>query len=183
MRLVLMGPPGSGKGTQGAALADRFGVPVISSGELLRARVAAGSWSDVAAEIDRGELVADDVVLGLVREAIAADGRGDGYILDGYPRTVAQALHPDSPPFDAVVVLAVPDEVARQRLAGRAREGRRDDADVAAVDRRLEEYHVETAPLLEHFRVQGILATVDAAGAPATVTTAILDRLSALGIT
>jgi adenylate kinase len=174
---MLLGPPGSGKGTQGEAVSRRFGIPVISSGELLRARVAEGQSVPpvVAAQQKRGELVSDDLVLGIVRDAIARAGRG--YILDGFPRTLAQAERDDTPPVDAVIHLDVPDDDVRERLARRAREGRADDADTDVVERRLRRYHGETEPLLDYYRRLGILTTVDASQPPEKVTAAILDAL------
>jgi len=175
MRVVLLGPPGSGKGTQGAALAERLGVPVISSGELLRAAAADGR-QDLAATLERGELVPDDVVTALVREAVAAERCAGGYLLDGYPRTVQQAERADAPPVDVVVHLDLPDDVARRRLAGR---GRADDTDPRVVERRLARYHAETEPLLDLYRRRGILVAVDGDQPPEAVTA---DILTALGV-
>lgn len=185
MRLVLLGAPGAGKGTQATALAKHFDVPHISSGELLRARVAAGSSSrvgpDVAERLDRGELVSDDVVIGVVSEALAADEATHGYVLEGFPRTVeqarqAEALGPLTQPC-AVVLLDLPDEVARKRLAGRARDGRSDDLDPEVADHRLRVFHKEAQPLLDFYRSRGLLVTVDADQPPATVTAAVLAAL------
>jgi adenylate kinase len=183
MRLALLGVPGSGKGTQGRVLAGRFGVPYISSGDLLRAQAAAGTdlGRQVGAVLDRGDLVADDAVLAAVRDALAAAVAAGGYILDGFPRTLRQARDIEAVAApDAAVYLAVPDAVARRRLAGRAGAGRTDDVG-ATVERRLSRFHTETEPLLDFYRQRGILTTVNADQPPDTVTAAIVDALAAAG--
>jgi adenylate kinase len=179
-RIVLLGPPGSGKGVQGRALSRRLGVPVISSGDLLRSASADAELSiELTARQSRGELLPDDLVLSLVREAVdTASSASGGYILDGYPRTCAQAEREEAPPVDAVVHIAVPDDEVRARLARRAQtEHRADDADTEAVERRIRRYHAETEPLLDHYAQHGILTTVDGRAAPNAVTDAILAAL------
>ena len=185
MRLVLLGPPGSGKGTQGPLLASALGVPHLSTGDLLRREVEHGTelGRRVGELIDRGELVPDELMIAVVAAALgdAADG---GYVLDGFPRTVAQAetLERGSqlPAPDAVVHLVVPDAAVRERLAGRAAdEGRADDADPDVIARRLRVYHDETEPLVAHYRDEGILVTVDGDAAPDEVTRRILAALQA----
>lgn len=180
MHLVLIGPPGSGKGTQAAMLSQRYAVPVISSGVLMRARMNDGSdlGRQMAVHVDRGELVPDELALAVVRDAVVDGGTG-GFILDGFPRTAQQAEQAEAIPElvpDAVVSLTVPDDVARDRMAQR-KEGRSDDADLEVIDRRLEIYHRQTEPLLEFYRARGILSTVDAAQSPAGVTAAIVAAL------
>jgi adenylate kinase len=125
--------------------------------------------------LDRGELVPDDLVLSVVRDAVRATD-GQGYVLDGFPRTVAQA-EADAAPVDVVVDLALPDDVARERLRGRADEGRTDDADLDAIERRLRRYHSDAEPLVDLYRERGILQIVDATESPSAVTAAILDAL------
>jgi adenylate kinase len=178
MRLALLGPPGSGKGTQAAALGRHFNVPVVASGELLRTGAATGGdlWRDVTDRLARGELVPAELVVAVVNDAIEAAG-SDGYILDGFPRTLTQAEHPDAPPVDAVVHLAVPDDLARERIARRAPSGRTDDASRAAVEHRLRAYHAETEPLLDLYRKRGVLRSVDASQPPDRVTADILRGL------
>jgi len=180
MRLVLLGPPGSGKGTQAAALARHFNVPVISSGELLRGRAAGGGEESrhVAELLVRGELVPDELAVTVVNEALKGAGT-DGYIIEGFPRTVAQAEHLDAPPIDAVVHLAVPDEVARDRIAGRSGHGRSDDARRDIVERRLRDYHSETEPLLDLYGRRGVLRSVDGGQTLEAVTAEILRALDA----
>lgn len=164
MRLALVGKPGSGKGTQGVRLARHFDVPLISIGELLRARAATGGDTatvELADRLARGELVPDDLVMSVVNDALRSASTERGYVLDGFPRTLSQARRADAPELDAVIHLDVPDDVAYRRIAGRAREGRRDDAARDAMAHRLRTFHVETEPLLDLYRHRGILTTVD----------------------
>jgi len=180
--VVLIGAPGSGKGTHGVVLAERLGVPYLSTGDLLRDHVARGTalGRRVGAYLDRGELVHDDLMVAVVGERLGElEGRG-GHVLDGFPRTVAQAeaaerLVPGGP-AEVVVFLALPDDVARERLAQRA-DGRSDDADGATVEHRLEVFHVETEPLVGFYRARGLLRSVDADQPPDAVLTAIESAL------
>jgi adenylate kinase len=184
VRIVLLGAPGSGKGTQGQILAARLGVRHVASGELLRAAVAAHSelGNEVAASLDRGDLVPDDIVIGIVSAAVASAAAEGGYILDGFPRTRSQAerayalavelgIEPD-----AAVYLSLDDAVARQRLAARA-EGRLDDADANVIEHRLEVFHANMEPILDFYAGLGILVTVDASQPVDAVTEAILASL------
>jgi adenylate kinase len=188
VRLVLLGPPGSGKGTQGPVIAEGLGVPYVSTGDVLRADVAAGTelGRRVSVVIDRGDLVPDDLMVSVVAAALEhhRQASGDGYVLDGYPRTLAQAVvldRPDSPlePPDAAVLIGLADDVVHQRLRRRAEEGRTDDADAAVIDRRLQVYREESGPLIEHYRSRGALVTVDGDQPPPEVTEAILTALAA----
>ena len=184
MRIVLLGTPGSGKGTQGTRLAARHGVPHISSGDLLRRHVADDTelGRQVAGYVQRGELVPDDIVLTVVGGEVAAARDAGGYVLDGFPRNVGQAekayaaAAQAGDTADAVVYLEVPDEVARARMAGRA-VGRADDADPAVSERRLQVFHEETEPLLDYYRDRGILTSVDASRSPDEVAAAINEAL------
>ena len=181
VRLVLVGPPGSGKGTQGPVLAAHLGVPHLSTGDLLRQRVEAGTelGRRVGEVIDRGDLVPDDLMIDVVIDALGGPSEG-GYVLDGFPRTVAQAemLEKDGSPLpapDLAVHLDIPDEVVHRRLAGRAiEEGRRDDADPDVIERRLQVYREETEPLLAHYRDRDALVTVDGDGPPEEVSARLL---------
>ena len=177
MRLVLLGKPGAGKGTQGAALARHFGVPHISTGELLRGRVAADGdpRSELATILDRGDLVPDDMIERVVGAAAGAASRSGGYVLEGFPRTLAQA-ESDVLPIDTAVHLALSDDVARERLAGHARTGRADD-DREVIEHRLRQFHTDTEPVLDLYNQRGILTTVDADQPPDDVTAAILRAL------
>jgi adenylate kinase len=168
VRIVLLGAPGSGKGTQGPRLAERLGVPYMSTGELLRREAAAGTdlGARVAPYLDEGELVPDALTLDVVDLAVADASAAGGFVLDGFPRTLAQAERLGE--VDVVLHLALSDDVARQRLAARD-EGRADDADPEVIEHRLRVYHDQTAPLLDHYGRHGVLVTVDADRAPAEV--------------
>jgi adenylate kinase len=182
MRLILIGAPGSGKGTQAAALADHFGAPHISSGELLRRHVAAGTalGREVARYVEQGELAPDHLVTAVVAEALAGAKRG--YVLEGFPRAVSQAREAEARYgagfADTVVFLEVPDGVTRQRLARRMSGGRSDDRDPEIIERRLRRFHAETEPLVDYYRDRGLLVEVDGAQRPPVVTRAILTALA-----
>ncbi len=172
MRIVFLGPPGSGKGTQATLLKERLGVPHISTGELLRAAVAAKTPLGLQAKaaMDAGELVSDELVLGLIEERMASDDTAKGYILDGYPRNLAQAEALDqvlgslNRPVQKALALMVDEEQIVQRLAKRAEmEGRSDDTE-EVVRNRLAVYREQTAPVADHYRAKGILVDIDGVG-------------------
>ena len=186
MRILLIGAPGAGKGTQATLVAERFGITHISSGDLLRKHVSEQTAIGRAAKayLARGDLVPDAIVMDMLRKPVVAASASGGYVLDGFPRTVgqAEALERGSqlPAPDAVVHLVVPDAAVRERLAGRAAdEGRADDADPDVIARRLRVYHDETEPLVAHYRDEGILVTVDGDAAPDEVTRRILAAVQA----
>jgi adenylate kinase len=188
MRIILLGAPGSGKGTQGPVLAKRFGATHVSTGEILRA--AAGAATEPGLSIGKylraGELVPDDIVFEVLWDPITEAAASGGYILDGFPRNLRQAEQAFQRALlagvtaDAVVYLAVPDDAVRSRLAARAaREGRSDDLDPDVTERRLGIFHSETEPLLEFYRNRDLLVTVDASRPPDEVSAkmiAALDR-------
>jgi adenylate kinase len=172
MRLVLLGAPGSGKGTQATRLKDALAVPHISTGELLRAAVRAGTPLGLKAKaiMDAGNLVSDEMVLEMLEERLRADDVGAGFILDGYPRNLIQANALDQlllrlkQPVDVAVQLDVGTELLIQRLAGRAQnEGRADDSP-DAVRNRLRVYTDQTAPVIDFYRGQGKLICVFGVG-------------------
>ena len=164
MRLVFMGPPGSGKGTQGELLANHLGVPRLSTGEMLRA--ARANQTDLGrraqAYMDAGELVPDEVVLGLVAEALDGPERPTGFVLDGFPRTIPQAaglgdlLADLETPLDCVVFLDVPEEELVRRLLGRGVTEDRTDDNLETVQRRIQVYRAETEPVIRWYVEQGI---------------------------
>ena len=172
MRLVLLGAPGSGKGTQAAMLKAELKVPHISTGDLLRAAVKAGTPLGLKAKavMEAGKLVSDDIVLGMLEERITQPDAKGGFILDGYPRNVAQCealealLARIGQPLDIAVKLKVPSELIVERIAGRAAaEGRKDDTP-ETVRERLRVYSEQTAPVAQHFDAIGRLRTVDGVG-------------------
>lgn len=186
MRLVLLGAPGSGKGTQAARLKEHLQVPHISTGDLLRAEVAAGSPLGLQARevMARGDLVSDDILLGMLKDRFSRDDTRAGFILDGYPRNLAQAAALDrllqdlGQKFDAAIQLAVDNEQIIERLAGRAKaEGRADDTP-DSVRHRLNVYDEQTAPVIEFYRAQGQLTVVDGVGSLDEVFNRIVEALA-----
>lgn len=172
MRLVLLGAPGSGKGTQAARLKEHLQVPHISTGDLLRAEVAAGSPLGMQARevMARGDLVSDEILLGMLKDRFSREDTRAGFILDGYPRNLAQAAALDAllaelgQKFDAAVQLVVDNELIIERLAGRAKaEGRADDTP-ESVRHRLQVYDEKTAPVVDFYRQHGQLTVVDGVG-------------------
>lgn len=185
MRLIFMGPPGAGKGTQAKFVADRYGIPAISTGDIFRANVSQGTPLGVEAKryMDAGEYVPDEVTNLMVRNRIDEPDAKPGFLLDGYPRTLAQVEELDGMikftghQLDAVVVLTVDAEVLVERLLQRAQvEGRADDTE-DVVRRRQEVYAEQTEPLIEVYRDRGILLEVDGMGEVADVTQRIVDAL------
>jgi adenylate kinase len=168
LNVLLLGPQGAGKGTQAKRIAADYGIPHIASGEILRAEMAAGTdlGNRVKEIYDRGDLVSDDLMIELVRNRLEQPDTENGFILDGFPRTTVQAEALDSilsdigRSFSVVFALQIPDEVAFERLRKRAElEGRADDTD-EAIQRRLDNYHRETEPLIEYYRTRGNLVPI-----------------------
>jgi len=181
MRLLMIAAPGGGKGTQGERLAAKYGVQHISSGDVLRAQVRAGTpvGREVAAFQLRGDLVPDQIVFGLLTPVVAAAAARGGYILDGFPRTVPQAITAAELgrrldlTLDAAVYLNVPDPVLLQRLLARARAD--DTAEV--IRRRLQVFAETSGPLIDYYRDRGILVEVDGDQPPESITADIKARL------
>jgi adenylate kinase len=183
MRLILLGPPGAGKGTQAAFIREKFGIPQISTGDMLRAAVKAGTPLGIAAKkvMDAGQLVSDDIIIGLVKERLKHLDCARGYLFDGFPRTIPQAesMKAAAVPIDCVLEIDVPDDLIITRMSGRrvhAASGRiyhvkfnppkvegrddqtgepliqRDDDREETVKKRLEVYRAQTQPLVEYYR-------------------------------
>lgn len=173
VRLLLIGPPGSGKGTQGKRVAERYGVEHIAAGDLLRHEVETASEIGIRASnfMQQGELVTDDLVFELVMPRVVAAGRANGYVLDGFPRSLGQAeeCRPFFEEHDVAVSLAVlldaPDDLMPRLLERAQSEGRFDDTP-EVIRARLEVFRDEVEPLLDFYRERGLLATVDATGTP-----------------
>ena len=214
MRLVLLGVPGAGKGTQGRKLSERLGIPQVATGEILREAVKQGTPLGLAAKkrMDEGLLVPDDVVIGIVEERLQAKDAARGFILDGFPRTVAQAEALDAmlakagAPLDRVVNLTAPTASVVERLSARqecpvchrtynpagaapkvagfcdfhpdtALIQRLDD-DRAKIQKRIEVFHAETAPLVDYYRASHRLRDIEGLGEPDSVFARILGALS-----
>ena len=186
MRIVLVGPPASGKGTQAGRIVDRFGGVHIATGDILRSNAERGTELGRTASryMDRGDLVPDAVIIDMVLERMGEGDCADGFVLDGFPRTVPQAealegrLEELGCPLDAVVSLAVGEDELRRRLAGRAAEqDRAEDDDEGAIRRRLELFDRETEPLLDFYDDQRLLVRVEAEGDLAEVAERIAKAL------
>ena len=168
MRIVLLGAPGSGKGTQAALLKDHYAIPHISTGVLLREAVAAQTplGQQAKAIMDRGELVPDDVMLDLIRERLGQDDVANGFILDGYPRNLAQAEALDTvlgelgQPVEEAVLIEVNEDMVVERIAKRAAEEGRSDDTEEVVRNRMRVYQEQTAPVTGHYENRGLLTRV-----------------------
>lgn len=188
MRVLLLGAPGAGKGTQGIRLAERYGAWHVSTGDLLRSQVAEGSELGLVARpyMDRGDLVPDELVLSMVLEAVLGESSPPSYVLDGFPRTVAQAeaayaqaLATDRV-LDAVVLLDIGHEELMERLVERGRQSGRADDEEATVRHRIEEYEQKTLPLIEYYAGRDILLRIEATGDVDEVTARVNAALDAL---
>ena len=185
MRIILMGPPGAGKGTQATGVAEHFGIPAISTGDIFRYNVSEGTELGVKAKefMDAGEYVPDEITNLMVRNRIDESDAEPGFLLDGYPRTLAQVEELDGMikhtghELDAVVVLTVDGEELVQRLLQRAEtDGRSDDTE-EVVRRRQEVYAEQTEPLIDVYRNRNLLIEVDGMGSVDDVTRRIFDAL------
>lgn len=208
MRMILVGPPGAGKGTQAARLVDSFHIPHISSGDMLRAAVKEGTKLGVEADgfMKAGKLVPDEVVIGMILERIAKPDCSGGFMLDGFPRTRPQAealdkaMNDAGVKLDAVVLIEVPDALLEERACGRRSDPvtntiyhlkynpppadiverlvHRKDDTKEAVDTRIQKYHSDTAPIVPFYEEHGILKRVDGVGDPDTITSRITAALN-----
>ena len=185
MRLVLLGPPGSGKGTQAGLLKERLNVAHISTGDLLRAAVAAGTplGKIAKATMDAGELVSDELVLELLEERLNEPDVANGYILDGYPRNLAQAKALDElldrlqQRIDRALALRVDEDQIVERLAERASQQSRADDSEDVVRHRLQVYEQQTAPVANHYANKGLLTEIDGMGSIETINQRLIDAL------
>ncbi len=189
-RLLIVGPQGSGKGTQGVRVAEAFGIPVVSTGDVFRANVAEGTplGQQVKAIIEAGELVPDSLTSEIVRDRLSHDDAASGFLLDGYPRNIAQVGDLDAfltgrgEALDAVVVLDVPRAESIDRLARRAFEQGRTDDTEEVIANRLAIYESETAPILDVYRERGLVDEVDGVGSLDEITDRIVAALEARGL-
>ena len=191
MNLIFVGPPGAGKGTQAALVAERLGIPQLSTGEMLRAAVKAGTaiGNEAKAVMDRGELVSDQVVIGIVEERIEQPDCKPGFILDGFPRTLAQAaaldklLEAHGKKLDRVIEFRIDDAILLARIEKRAKDAveagqkPRADDNAEALKTRLWAYYKETSPLTGYYFRSGNLVSLDAMAPVATVTSEIEKAL------
>ncbi len=208
MRMILIGPPGAGKGTQAAFLVDTFRIPHISSGDMLRAAVKEGSALGKQADdyMKKGALVPDDLVIAMIIDRIGKPDAQSGFMLDGFPRTRPQAealdaaLQKAGVALDVVLLIEVPDELILERITGRRSDPQtgaiyhvkfnpapadvaprlvqRKDDTAEAVGARLSKYHSETTPIIPFYEQRGVLRRVDGVGAPAEVTARITGALA-----
>jgi adenylate kinase len=192
MRLILLGPPGAGKGTQAQRLVEKHGIVQLSTGDMLRAAVKAGTPVGLKAKdiMARGELVPDDVVVAIVADRIEEPDAHNGFILDGFPRTVPQAealermLAAKGLDLDAVVELKVDEGILLKRIENRIEEMRRRgepvraDDNAEALKKRLDAYRAQTAPLIDHYGKKGALRSVDGM-APIPAVSEAIDRVLA----
>jgi adenylate kinase len=170
MNLLVLGPQGAGKGTQAKRIAEEYGVPHISTGDMFRAAIATQTalGKQVEPLLAAGKLVPDEITIALIRERLAEPDAADGFVLDGYPRNLAQAEALDEMlgeigrGLDAILFFDLPDEVARKRLLKRASEENRPDDTPEVIAERLRTYHEQTELIVEHYRVTGRLVPLHA---------------------
>ncbi|HVY19008.1 MAG TPA: adenylate kinase [Bauldia sp.] len=189
MRLVLLGPPGAGKGTQAERLVKRHGIVQLSTGDMLRAATAAGTDVGKRAKtiMDRGDLVPDEVMVEIISDRIAKPDAARGFILDGFPRTIAQAealdglLKSRGLQLDRVIEIAVDEGILKDRIETRAKQtgGARADDTAATLHNRIAVYRKQTAPVADYYRQKGALSQVDGMGSMDEVTAAIDGVLKA----
>ena len=186
MNLLVLGPQGAGKGTQGKRIADDYEIPHVATGEMFRAAIAARTPLGLRVEpvLAAGELVPDEITVALIRERLGEDDARRGFVLDGFPRNLAQAEALDemlggiARNLDAILFFDLPDAVGRERMTKRALEEGRVDDTPEVIDRRLEIYHRDTEPVVEHYRVTGKLVPLHA---ERTIEEVYAEILSALG--
>ena len=189
MNLLVLGPQGAGKGTQAKRISTEYGIPHISTGEMFRAAAAAGTelGKQVEPILASGELVPDELTVALIRERLGEDDAQQGFVLDGFPRNLAQAealdemLSSIGRQLDAILFFDIPDSVGIERALERARLEGRDDDTPEVIKRRLEIYHSETEPVVEHYRVTGKLVPLHAERSVQDVWREIEEALERVG--
>ncbi|WP_309065511.1 adenylate kinase [Microbacterium sp.] len=189
-RLLIVGPQGSGKGTQGVRIAESFGIPVVSTGDIFRANIKQGTelGQKVTAILDAGDLVPDELTSEIVRDRLSQEDAENGFLLDGYPRNTTQVGHLDEflagrgEALDAVILLDVPREESIARLRLRAVEQGRSDDTEEAIAHRLDIYENETAPIISVYEERGIVDRVDGVGSLDEITERISAALTARGL-
>lgn len=189
-RLLIVGPQGSGKGTQGVRIAETYGIPVVSTGDMFRANIKEGTelGLKVTAILDRGDLVPDELTSEIVRDRLSQADAEHGFLLDGYPRNTAQVAHLDEylagrgQALDAVILLDVPREESIQRLSLRAAEQGRSDDTEETIAHRLDIYENETAPIIAVYEKAGIVDRIDGVGSLDDITARIDAALVARGL-
>ncbi|MDX9750915.1 MAG: adenylate kinase [Flavobacteriales bacterium] len=188
LNIILFGPPGAGKGTQSNHLIKRYDLVHLSTGDLLRAEIKDETELGLQAKelMDVGELVPDQVVIGMIRNKMEANLQARGFIFDGFPRTRAQAealdamLNHKSVPIRVMLALEVPEQELVQRLLGRgATSGRTDDQDEAIIRNRIREYERKTAPLKDYYAEQGKFSGIDGVGAVEEITDRLVQAIDA----
>ena len=183
-RLIFLGPPGAGKGTQAAALSEKMGIPHISTGDIFRAAISSQTPLGMKAQsyMDKGDLVPDDVVVGMIRDRLSESDTQPGWLLDGFPRTLPQAnaldelLQDIEQSYDTVLSLLVPDELLIERMLSR---GRKDDTE-EVIRRRLEVYQEQTSPLIEYYKDRSALQEIEGTGEVEEVTQRIESHCSTI---
>lgn len=189
-RLLIVGPQGSGKGTQGVRIAESYGIPVVSTGDIFRANIKEGTplGQQVTAILDKGDLVPDELTSEIVRDRLAQDDAANGFLLDGYPRNTAQVAHLEEflagrgESLDAVILLDVPREESIERLKLRAAEQGRSDDTEEGIAHRLDIYEKETAPILDVYGSRGIVDRIDGVGSLDEITERVFAALTARGL-
>ncbi|GAA4485732.1 adenylate kinase [Microbacterium panaciterrae] len=189
-RLLIVGPQGSGKGTQGVRIAEAYGIPVVSTGDIFRANIKAGTdlGKQVTAILDAGDLVSDELTGALVRDRLSQPDAADGFLLDGYPRNAAQVKNLDAflaesdSSLDAVILLDVPRAEVLARLERRSAEQGRADDTPEAIAHRLDIYEGQTAPILEAYGAKGIVDRIDGVGDLDEITERVFLALAARGL-
>lgn len=189
-RLLIVGPQGSGKGTQGVRVAEALGIPVVSTGDIFRANIKEGTdlGKKVTAILDAGDLVPDELTSEIVRDRLSQEDAASGFLLDGYPRNTVQVGHLDAflaeneAALDAVILLDVPRDESITRLRLRAAEQGRSDDTEEAIAHRLDIYENETAPIIDVYEQRGIVDRIDGVGSLDEITARISTALAARGI-